>query len=370
MYEKGVRVLFVAGGTAGHIVPAINIANRLRRRYPGSSIFFVGTESGMESILVPRYFPFQAIKAYPFRGGIGRLTNFLVRFPGSVLESIKVIKGLVPDVVVGTGGYVSAPVIVAAKLLGIPTLIQVQNVTPGLASRFLSFFADEIAVAFPATRKKFFWRSPRKVILTGNPVNVAPPERIREDIINEMNLHKDFFTILVTGGSQGSRSINNVVLSMVKGKYLPDGMQLIWQTGRASYDDISKEIELFTIPVYLTPFIERMNEAYAISSLIVCRAGALTLSEVAAWGLPSIVIPYRGAGRHQAKNAKYFAKVGASVVIKENELSAGTLSREIIKIYHNEQKRVSMIRAARRIARENGTDIIVDRIIELVFKRR
>lgn len=371
LYEKGIRALFAGGGTAGHIVPAINIAVRLKERYPGSTIFFAGTQAGMESVLVPRHnFSFLPIKAYPFRGGLFRSINFLLKFPSAVLEALSVIRGTAPEIVVGTGGYVSVPVVFAASILRIPTLIQVQNVVPGFASIFLSFLVDEINVGFPGAKGRFFWRSSKKVLVSGNPVNTKPPEKIKEQIINEMNLHQDYFTILVTGGSQGAKVINRVVLALAKGRYLPDGFQIIWQTGEANYEEIAKEQESFTLPVYLTPFIENMNEAYYISSLVICRAGALTLSEIACWGLPSIVIPYELAGRHQYMNARYFEKMGASTIIKEKDLSANNLAKEIIKICNNEQKRLTMIRAARRIARENATDFVVDRIVDLVFKRR
>jgi len=371
LYEKGIRALFAAGGTAGHIVPALTIAERIKERYPSSTIYFVGTESGMEGALVlKRGFSFLTIKAHPFRGGLKRVVNFLTNFPSSLSEAISVVRGTDPNVVVGTGGYVSVPTILAAKLLGIPTLIHIQNVSPGLASLCLSFFASEIHTAFPGTEKRIFWRSRKKLFVSGNPVTVRLPEKVRDEIINEMNLHHDFFTILVTGGSQGSKAINRAVLDIVKASLLPDNIQIIWQTGYANYDEIENQREDFRMVVHLAPFFENMNEVYSVSDLVICRAGALTLSEVASWGLPSIVIPYRGAGGHQKKNAQYFERAGAAVVIPENELSAPTLAREIIKIYTNEPKRHSMIRAARKLSREGGTDFIVDHIVNLVFQRR
>ncbi len=335
----------------------------------GSTIIFVSTTGRMEHLIYERGYPLFKIDIAPFTASFGSMLKFIFSFPSYLWEAIKLIGGVDAEVVVGTGGYLTVPFILAAWLMRRPTLIHSQNYLPGWATRFLAFFATEVHLSFPGSKKYLFWRIRRKFV-TGNPVLVKRPYNTKPELLNNFGLHENFFTIFVTGGSQGAVSLNKVVLRLISSPMLPSACQFIWQTGEAHYEEIEKRRDDFAYPAYVTPFFKDMNEAYFMSDVVICRAGALTLSEVIAWGLPSIVIPYPYAGGHQLKNARYLERQGACVVIEEVQLTAELLAMEITKIFLNEAKRTSMLNAARSLSRETAVEVLVDRIVELALKRR
>lgn len=339
------RLLLAGGGTGGHLFPAVALAEQLRHEDPAGEVLFVGTERGLEFRLLPELgWPLRTI---PMSGwaGLGLAARF--RAVGGLVKSLgqsrRIIKSFRPDVVVGVGGYASVPVLLAARLGGVPYLIHEQNAWPGLANRLLGRWARRVCLSFNEAGKAFR-RAP--VVLTGNPVRAAM-ERCPE-------LPGDESRLLVFGGSHGARAINRVMVAALPQLTRWRGvLQIIHQTGASEVETVRAGYRAAGWPeVEVVPFITDMAAAYARASLVVCRAGATTLAELTACGRPAVLIPYPfAANNHQMLNAQALASKGAAIMIEERDLKAEELGLLIDGLLADRARLVSMSATARSLAR-------------------
>ncbi|MCK4414311.1 MAG: undecaprenyldiphospho-muramoylpentapeptide beta-N-acetylglucosaminyltransferase [Candidatus Eisenbacteria sp.] len=334
------RVLITGGGTGGHVFPGLAVAEALRRSMPEVEILFVGGRRGIETKVVPEAgLPFRAI---PARGLLGRKLLAMPAVIGTTLHGLVMSLGILrrfrPDVVFATGGYVSGPVAIAGGLLGKPLILHEQNSVPGLTNRFLARIAQEVHLNDPAARRHFARRSHLK--LSGNPIRPDVLRGNRPRALRHYDLRRDATTILVLGGSQGARSINRAAVGAVRRLASQrSDLQWILQTGRRDFRWVSRRLRDMAPRVRVCSFISEMGDAYAVADLVVCRAGAMTLAEVAVCGKAAILVPYPYAARdHQTGNAKSFVEVGSAVMIPDRRLHGKRLASEIAKVIDTPRK--------------------------------
>ncbi len=314
--------VIAGGGTGGHLFPAIAVADELRALRPGVRIVFVGTKRKIEARVVPqRGYEFRAIWISGFHRRF-TLENMLfpIKVIVSLMQSLALIRKIRPDVVLGTGGYVCGPVLYAATLLGVPSLIQEQNSYPGVTTRLLAKRVREVHLTFERSRR--FVPGAKGIFVTGNPTR-SGLEKARED---EAAAYFGFApktpgkTVLVFGGSLGAHSINEAVSGFIA-RLAAAGTRIIWQTGES--DEAAAKVSCKGLPVtsvWVGAFIDRMDYAYCVSDLVVCRAGATTIAELTRLGKPAILIPYPyAAAGHQMENARTLAESGAALIVEDNE---------------------------------------------------
>ncbi|KAL1566439.1 undecaprenyldiphospho-muramoylpentapeptide beta-N-undecaprenyldiphospho-muramoylpentapeptide beta-N-acetylglucosaminyltransferase [Salvia divinorum] len=364
------RVVFAAGGTGGHIYPAIAIADHLKTFHPNAQFLFVGTPTGMEAQAVPSAgFLFTPAPAAPLRRPFLSLHNLLVLpfiLANSVLQNLRILHEFDPHVVIGTGGFVSFPTCLAAAVRGVKLIIQEQNSAPGIANLVLSLFAHKICVAFDSSVDCFWQRD--KCVVCGNPVrlslmNGASKAAGRRRFFPGAEVEK---VVVVLGGSLGSYAINiallNVYCQMLSEN---DGLFVIWQTGTDAFPEMESLVR--THPrLLLSPFLHDVDLAYAAADLVVSRAGAMTCYEILATGKPSILIPSPHAAEgHQLKNAKLMAGVAGSRVITEDELDSATLRNAIQGIIGNDNLMREMSERALKAAKTKASAEIAKLVISL-----
>lgn len=363
------RAIFAGGGTGGHLTPARAIADHLKTRLQNKAeaeFLFVGTRKGIEYRLKDTLgYPLALINIRGLSRSLS-LSNLLFPFLlfGAVLKSMSLIAEFKPDIVVGTGGYVMGPVILGAWLKGRRRVIQEQNSFPGLATRKLSGISDRVFLGFSDAGK--FLPVKASKVQSGNPVKDIIGTVSREDGCRYFELDPEKKTIMIMGGSQGAANINRNILNNIEN--LREDIQLIWQTGERDYKEVAAQAGGKVSRRSLFPYTDRIEMAYAAADLIVARAGALTLAEIAAAGLPSILVPFPYAtGDHQMKNAESFTANGSGVVIPDNELNEVNLLGEAVRLIE-EGKLDEMSRAAREHHLKDGkkaVDIICDEILKL-----
>jgi UDP-N-acetylglucosamine--N-acetylmuramyl-(pentapeptide) pyrophosphoryl-undecaprenol N-acetylglucosamine transferase len=356
------RVLIAAGGTGGHIYPGIAVAKEIRRREPDSVIRFVGTQRGLESKLVPKAgFELSIIDSAGLKnvGLTARLRGLMV-LPKSLFAARKLIRAFRPDVVIGAGGYVSGPVLLTAAFMNVPTLVMESNALPGFTNRRLARFVDQAAVSFEAALPYFG----SKGVVTGNPVRrefFEIPARQRSSTE---------FSILVFGGSQGARAINEAMMaSLPKLERLRDELRITHQTGEADFERVQAAYVSagWGENSKVTKYIDDMVTAFAKVDLVICRAGATTTAELIAAGKASVMIPFPlAADDHQRKNAEALANGGAARMILQQDLSGERLAQEIATLAGEPERITAMEQAARKLARGNAAAAVVDLIEELV----
>ncbi len=366
------KVIIAGGGTGGHIYPGITIARTLLGRIADAEVVFVGTKRGLEVDVVPKEgFELLLIDVAGFQRKVSldTLTTFYRAFKG-VFQARAILKRFRPDVVVGTGGYVSGPVVLAAWLLGIPTLIHEQNALPGYTTRILSRIANMIAVTYPESAKYFPKNA--KVRLTGNPIRRSILETKRNQGLAAFGLNPRHLTVLIFGGSQGARAINKVMVKILPEMMRSKDTQVIYQTGKLDYDQVIKELEancaqaLGTSRLVVRDYIYRMDHAMACSDLVVGRAGAISIAEITGRGLPSILIPLPSSAEgHQEKNANALEAAGAALVIHEKDLSPNSLLQAINKIIDDEKLRKEMAAQSRKLGRPGAADDLVNIVVSL-----
>ncbi|MCB2229720.1 undecaprenyldiphospho-muramoylpentapeptide beta-N-acetylglucosaminyltransferase [bacterium] len=317
-------LLFAGGGTGGHLYPAIAVANRITELVRGTreiDIHFVGTKRGIEyRIRETLGYPLHIVNV---RGLVRTFTlrNLLVPFVliGAVINAWRLLSRLKPNIVIGTGGYVALPVVKIAALRNIPTIIQEQNSFPGITTRKLAPRATHVFLGFSGAGSLI--STSGGVTVCGNPVRRTVSEGDREEALRTFGLDPNKKTILIIGGSQGSRPVNRAILEHLRRTPLPQGYQLLWQTGKLDHEDVVRELGDHAGGKAVFPFSERMDLVYAAADIAIARAGALTIAELEACALPSILIPYpHAAGDHQRKNAEEYASYGGAVVVAQDEL--------------------------------------------------
>ena len=357
-------ILIAGGGTGGHIYPGIAIADELRRRDPRAEVRFVGTARGLETRIVPRAgFGLELIEVTALKrvGASGRVKSVYL-LPRSFLAVRSLIKSFRPAVVIGVGGYASGPAVLVAALMGVPTLIAEQNALPGFTNRVLARFVRAAAVSFEEARAFFG----AKAEITGNPVRaeffeVGPPEPAGRT------------HVLVTGGSQGARAINEAMIGALpilaqgaEGAEGRDRLSLTHQTGEADYDRVSAAYAGSGLRAEVKPFIEDMVAEFARAHLIVSRAGATTVAELAAAGRPAVMVPFPfAADDHQRKNAEAVERAGAGRVILQADLTPGRLAAEILGLARDPETLRRMGEASRRLARRDAAEKVVDLAIRI-----
>ncbi|WP_300978230.1 undecaprenyldiphospho-muramoylpentapeptide beta-N-acetylglucosaminyltransferase [Flavobacterium sp.] len=359
------KFILSGGGTGGHIYPAIAIANELKRRYPDAEILFVGAKDKMEMQKVPQ--AGYAIKGLWIAGIQRKLTLQNALFPfkllSSLWESRKILKNFKPDVVIGTGGFASGPLLNVANSLNIPTLIQEQNSYPGITNKLLSKKAAKICVAYE-NLERFFPKE--KMILTGNPVrqDLIDVTTKREEAIAFFKLNPNKKTILVLGGSLGARRINQLIEKELQG-LLSQKVQIIWQCGKLYLDDYSK---YNSAQVQVVAFIERMDLVYAAADVVVSRAGASSVSELCIVGKPVIFIPSPNVAEdHQTKNAQAIVDKKGAIMIKEAALE-DEFSLVLEALLKDEGKQQLLGDNIKKLALPQATIQIVDAIEKLLKK--
>lgn len=360
-----VKAILAAGGTAGHINPAVAIAKKITAN--GGEVLFIGNEKGMESELVPKEgFPIEGIKVSGFKRSLSPKNIKTVWQALRGLEKTKkIIKEYKPDIVIGCGGYVSGPAVQTAALMKIPTLIHEQNAFPGMTTKILSRSVSRICVSFEDSIKYF--PNKDKIILTGNPLRENILETGYEQAREKLGLTKP--TVLVFGGSLGAKKINDTMTALVTD--IGEDIEIIWGTGKRYYDDIMAELKGKEIPknIRIMPYIYNMDEAMSGADIVVSRAGAITLGEICAKGRGAVLIPSPYvANNHQEYNARALEKNGAAMIIGENELSPALLKKTLYSLTENKDKLQEMQKNALKMSRADATDVIYSEILKLTAK--
>jgi UDP-N-acetylglucosamine--N-acetylmuramyl-(pentapeptide) pyrophosphoryl-undecaprenol N-acetylglucosamine transferase len=359
-----VRLMLTGGGTGGHLFPAVATAENLSSRVVGSEILFVGTKRKLDRSYLEQFgFSVKTIHSYGLKGKkIPALIKALAVLPVSFCEACYHIIRFRPHVVCGVGGYVTGPVVAAAWLLRKPTVIHEQNSVPGLANRKLGPLVTRICISLPQSEKYF---PPGKTVLTGNPVR----KKILE-VAQAAKSHPDKMTIVVLGGSQGAHAINKLMVDVLtSGDEAFAGLQVIHQTGRNDEEMVSKAYQDSGIEAKVAPFFTDMGSVYDQADLVVSRAGATTLAEIAVLGKPAILIPYPfAADDHQQKNGAWYVDSGAAVLLSEKELTPEILGTALKEIIMSPEKRRKMSVAMRKLSMPDAADKIVDICLTLVGK--
>lgn len=327
---RPIRVMIAGGGTGGHIVPALSVGEALKKRNGQTELLFLGSDRGLERDTIGKA-GFR-LEEFPLRGlprGLN-LSSFqaAVAMWGAFRRIRKLIAEFRPDVVLGTGGYVTVPAALAAASSRVPLVLQEQNSVPGRANRLLARFASEIHIHFTESRRYFKDRA--KLRLSGNPVRIRIPEGRAHRTLQKYRLYPDRATVLFLGGSQGAHSINEAFREMLPLFRNDRTVQFVIQTGKNDYRTVLDSVRDAGVRVVVKSYVDQIDELYGVSDLVVARAGAMTLSELSACGLPSILVPYPHAmNDHQTSNAAALADKGAAVLLPDRELSGKRLSAEI-----------------------------------------
>jgi UDP-N-acetylglucosamine--N-acetylmuramyl-(pentapeptide) pyrophosphoryl-undecaprenol N-acetylglucosamine transferase len=359
------RVLIAGGGTGGHLMPALAIAGALRTRRPDVEPVLVGAERGVEATLLPtRPYRYHLLPAEPlYRRQWWRNVRWPLLLPRLWAACGRVLDIERPAFVVGTGGYAAGPMLFAAARRGIPIALQEQNAYPGVATRWAARWARQVHLGFPEAQHRLRIGPATAVFSPGNPI--APPEaRPRADARAELGLGAGDPVVLVMGGSQGSRAINAAVAGAIDAGLL-SGICLLWSTGTATH---ALHAGRHAPPaIQVRPFWDPIALAYAAADVVVARAGAMTLAELAAWGLPSILIPLpTAAADHQTSNAVAFATAGAAVHLPEVQLTARELGDTLQRVLREAPRREAMAAAARARGRPDAANAIAERLLTLL----
>ena len=353
------KVMISGGGTGGHVYPGIAVAEELKRRNPDAEIVFVGNRRGLEAVVVPEA-GFRV--RYILTRGLPRRAWW--RVPGAVLanlvgvfQALWIVGTERPDVVLGTGGYVSGPVALAAWVLRRPLVLQEQNSVPGLANRWLAQLADEVHLSFVEARSYFKRKDHLKV--SGNPVRAYILSGDRDQALREFALTPGRPTVFVFGGSRGAHRINEAALDAMRRLKGRVDVQMILQTGREDFEWAKGIAETEQLPIRVMPFLQRIHQAYAAADLVVSRSGAMTLAEIAVCGTPAILVPYPHAAHdHQVVNATNLVDRGAAAMIPDRELSGERLAKEIAHWLSDRQGLSRLSANARLFARPDAAQRI------------
>ena len=362
-------VFFAGGGTGGHLMPALAIADAMVRLDGAVRPFFLGSLRGIEADVLPqRPWPFELLPLEPLRRRQWWKNGSL---PRSFIRSVHRVGRLCdehrPALVLGTGGYAAGPVVWAAVRRGVPAVLQEQNAYPGLATRWLAGRAAQIHLGFPEARRHLEPGPATTVIDSGNPILPPPipkPDR-REAQADRWLLAPGGPVVLVLGGSQGSLAVNLAVEAMLLGGLWPKPYRLIWQTGAGTFDRFAKCDDRTSVLV--RPFIDPIADAYAAADCVVSRSGAMTLAEICAWSLPSVLVPLpTAAAGHQAFNARALADAGAAVYLDQADLTGQRLAGELEGLLSNPARLADVARAAGERARPEAADRIASDALRLL----
>lgn len=365
------RILFAGGGTAGHINPAISVADYMKEKDVNFEALFVGTKRGLETKLVPSAgYKIKYIDICGFdRKHLLKNVSVLYKLQKSKSDCKKIIKEFAPDAVVATGGYVSGPVLMAAKKLGIPAIIHEQNVYPGLTVRGSEKYVDYVAVSFDETVS--LMKNADKCVVTGNPIRPEILKADKETARVQLGLSDKPF-VLVFGGSLGAQKINNTMIGVIKRLAETGEFTLLFGTGDRNYQKVVSQLEEAGVSlnddIKVVPYINNMSTVMAAADVVVARSGAITVSEICALGKPSVLIPSPNVVRnHQEQNARELEKQNAAAVITEDVLTDELLYNKICEMTSDKALLTSMSKNAKGIAKINALEEIYN-IVEKIKK--
>lgn len=369
------RVIISAAGTGGHINPGIAIANKIKEKDSKSEILFIGTNRGLENDLVPRAgYKLKTIEAYGFKKEISiRNLKHIYQTFSSQKDVERIFDEFKPDLVLGTGGYICVPVFNVAIKRKIPTVFHESNAFPGKAVKMFSKRVDEILVGFEETKNKL--EGVKKVVVTGTPTKIKKlniDSNKKKEILEGIGVKNNLPIVLIFGGSQGAQKINEAVTELIKLKK-NEKYQIIWATGTKQYDVVKEDFEKSNISinslrnVKILPYIYNMEELMNIADLLVCRSGAMTITEISIVGKPSIFIPLPSkSANRQIDNALVLKKIEAARIILNNEVNGKNLSKEIDDIIEDKQELEKMGKIANTIAPSNVEEKIYNELINLI----
>lgn len=364
------KAIISGGGTGGHIFPAIAIANAIKGRYPDADILFVGAEGRMEMEKVPA--AGYKIEGLPIAGLQRRLTLKNLALPFKLIKSQRKVRRILlefaPDIVVGVGGYASAPTLKMASKMGFKTVLQEQNSYPGLTNKMLAKNASVICVAYEGLQQYF---PADRIVFTGNPVRdvIERMDCTREDAAVHFGCDPAKPIVLSVGGSLGAGSINNMLMSHLQ-RFRENKVQLIWQTGKWMYEDAVQKVKNAGLEEWIKvyQFINRMELAYAAADVAISRAGAIAISELCVVGKPAVLIPSPNVAEdHQTKNAMALASKGAAIMVRDAECK-DTGVQTVLDLIVNPTACAQMSKNIRQFARPHSAELIVDEI-EKVLKK-
>ena len=370
------RIIVSGGGTGGHIYPAVTLIRTLQKKVPQLEVLYVGTHAGLEADIIPKEgIPFATVDLQGLKRSLSPVNILRIgKALGSVSKAAKIVREFAPDVVIGTGGYVCGPVLLAASLMGIPALIQEQNVIPGITNKILARFVSRIATGTLQANKYF---PADKVVFTGNPIRSEVMEASPALGYESFGLDPHKKTILVSGGSRGARSINRAMVGVLKHFANNPQIQILHVTGKNEYEDVVTRVKAEgldweqTNNIHIKPYLYNMPQAMAVTDLAVFRAGATGLAELTAKGIPAILIPYPyAAENHQEHNARALEQAGAAKVILNSELTDTVLIHSIEELLQEESSLQKMAEASVKLGRPQAADTIAEMIIELTNKQK
>lgn len=368
------RVIVSGGGTGGHIYPAVTLIREIQRQVPDAEFLYVGTKHGLESDIIPKEgLPFATVELQGFERRIS-LTN--IKRAGTamagVAKAMRIVKRFRPDVAIGTGGYVCGPILLAASLLHVPSLIQEQNVMPGITNKLLSRFVSKVAVGVPEAVMQF---PSNKVVYTGNPIRREIMEADRAEGLSCFGFDPSKRTVLVSGGSRGARSINQAMIGILSEAVKNPEVQFLHVTGKRDYRDVMKELEAAGVSleeaphVRVEPYLYNMPQALAMSDLAIFRSGAIGMAELMARGIPSILIPYPYATEnHQEHNARAAVVAGAARMILDKDLSAESLRGVLAELLQEKETLEKMKKCCLNLGKPKAAQEIASLAIQLVRK--
>ncbi len=360
------KVIISGGGTGGHIFPAIAIANALKRIDASIEILFIGALGRMEMEKIPK--AGYRIEGLPIAGLQRKLSlkNFVLPFKviQSLMKARAMIRNFQPDAVVGVGGYASGPVLFAATMMKIPSLIQEQNSYAGITNKILGKRVKKICVAYEGMEKFF---PAEKIIVTGNPVrkDIVSLESKREEALEYFNLNDDKKVLLIIGGSLGARTINESIRMNLE-KLWQEGIQIIWQTGKGYYEKNADAAKSFSERIKVHQFIDRMDLAYAAADIVISRGGALSIAELCIARKPCVLVPSPNVAEdHQTKNAMALVNKNAAVLVKDSD-AREKLVDEVLSLIKNDLLQQTLKNNIATLAKTNSDDDIANEILKLM----
>lgn len=368
------RIVLTGGGSGGHIIPILATIKHLLEHASSAELLYIGSGNAVErAILENHQIPSTSIRSGKWRryASVKNISDMLFNIPVGILQSFWHLWKFMPDVVVSKGGYVAIPVIIAARALRISVIIHESDIVPGAANAFSAKFASVVAVSFEETAKRFPAKKKQNIFITGNP--------IREEVLADTSkrakatfgIADDAPVILVLGGSQGAKRLNDAIVEMLP--TLTKHMHVIHACGELHYKEVKQKVELFGKGIqegryHPYDFMdEQMADAYSAANVVVTRAGAGSLNEIMSRGLPSIIVPLEGsANDHQRANAYYYEQRGASLVIEEPNLTQNILIDQLRSILEQPETYEKMSKAAYSLAQPNAANNFADVIIQTI----
>lgn len=360
------RVVISGGGTGGHIYPAIALIKQLKKRNLLDDVLYVGTQKGLESRIVKELdIPFETVEIQGFKRKLSFQNVITVKlFIEGIFKARKIIKQFKPDIVVGTGGYVSSSIVYAAHTLKIPTIIHEQNSIAGVTNKFLGNFVNKIAISFQEVASEF--KEKDKLILTGNPRAQEVAGIKKNNRLQEFGLDPKIPTVLIFGGSRGAEPLNRAVIGCLK-EFGEQSYQVLFATGKIHYDYVKeaiKDTEYENISV--VSYIDNMPEILPDVDLIVGRSGATSIAEITALGIPAVFIPSPYVTHdHQTTNAQILTKVNAAKMIKEPDLNDKSLMEVVNQIMNDKQLHDEMADNSKKLGMPNAADLLIDQMLDL-----